>query len=112
MKNARYGFGETRVARLTLLTFTALSGWRSCGDYKLEKQRKSVETSTAPLSGAGAPVAFALFPTAYAISEDDEVFIHEGATATRVCLIPVSRLEGTQRGRSAHSRGPSSRDIA
>jgi hypothetical protein len=26
-----YGFGETRVATLALLTFTALSGWRSCG---------------------------------------------------------------------------------
>jgi hypothetical protein len=28
---ARYDFGETRVARLTLLTFTALSVLRSCG---------------------------------------------------------------------------------
>ena len=26
-----YCFGEVRVAALALLTFTALSGWRSCG---------------------------------------------------------------------------------
>src|SRR5262245_46279589 len=28
---APYGFGETRVATLALLTLTALSGWCSCG---------------------------------------------------------------------------------
>jgi hypothetical protein len=30
-RGERYGFGETRVATLALLTFTALSGWRSSG---------------------------------------------------------------------------------
>src|SRR5438034_39460 len=30
-RDERYGFGEVRVATLALLTFTALSGWRSSG---------------------------------------------------------------------------------
>jgi hypothetical protein len=30
-RTSSYGFGETRVVRLALLTFTALSGLRSCG---------------------------------------------------------------------------------
>src|SRR5512139_1177251 len=31
LDTAPYGFGETRVATLALLTLTALSGWCSCG---------------------------------------------------------------------------------
>jgi hypothetical protein len=31
MPDVRYDFGEVRVATLTLLTLTALLGWRSCG---------------------------------------------------------------------------------
>jgi hypothetical protein len=57
LEPASYGFGETRVATLALLTFTALSGWRSWGVVITKFSGHAVTFRSSPTVLADTPIS-------------------------------------------------------
>ncbi len=57
LDTAPYGFGETRVATLALLTFTALSGWCSCGVVITKFSAHAVTFRSSPTVVADTPMS-------------------------------------------------------
>ena len=57
LDTAPYGFGETRVATLALLTFTALSGWFSCGVVITKFPAHAVTFRSSPTVVADTPMS-------------------------------------------------------
>ena len=57
LDSAPYGFGETRVATLALLTLTALSGWCSCGVVITKFSAHAVTFRSSPTVVADTPMS-------------------------------------------------------
>jgi hypothetical protein len=57
LDTAPYGFGETRVATLALLTLTALSGWCSCGVVITKFSAHAVTFRSSPTVVADTPMS-------------------------------------------------------